>query len=849
MDFRTSSHLLPTPVTHPVLAPQNTDARQQAHGHGRMASTSSVVVGSSTAHNRTLPGQAGPTVKEGAWPFGRLDVGGRVGPQKISAMKQQYGKSEAGDKPQSPGTIGRPKPEITPVSVGRYFRTPVGNWQGDRLATRFKVASNLPRLIEPNLSQNEREQLHLETTLHWHCLSECEKVDVLNTLVSTHPASLGPATGAPNAVRNFLEHTLTSMHPDEALRLFRFCDGTTRTALKSTFAKTKNANEVAAIKQRNADLRNTMPLDHGYDYAGLIWDNNRRIATIPEAAKNKEVLIFGAGTAGITFADFCNRAGMTNFTLMEQSKQIGGRLKTEKWPVSATTPDRALAATEAGRELSPTPLHPGGMRFHQTRGNVYWSYAKHYGLHTQSVEFPNPSRAPVSGIVDDRLIMVYPNGTSTDPVVDKVLKEFKGAYLDRISKPVRATRDAGDSATFFELCNQLKINFDDKALRQAVKDQLTEAGHKWGEPEWKIFDSLGGFGVGGYKGYNYIGSLEEFRLDLDERLDDHKCLIDGADEPLRQILYDDHGLSADQDTLGTHLQTGVELLPGAYKSKEDGKFHLQVRVHSENEGEESVVRDMTCDEFFFTGSPKEAQRLGLTDLAADDNKEPILADRAFATAVKQSNMVNATKMILKIPQDIMEAAGIMPKNIQTSESFGQSYLVPPLPNSTNWVVYPSYLLGNSAEQFVGMSGEDQLKMFVNTLRKVGGQPADPKVPAEHQAEIAAEKQKLVNLANAVEEAYRRSEGKLSFTNWSEEEHLWGAFKGDMPGQLANTEVVSEQAFKPEAKRCFGEEYSSEFGFASGAVKDAADVFMQMAERLGGTKVANAPQGLAPSDRP
>ncbi|QJQ03646.1 FAD-dependent oxidoreductase [Herbaspirillum rubrisubalbicans] len=736
------------------------------------------------------------TASAPAWPAGRVDM--RAHLQRIS------GAADASPSEQAPlSTIGRPLPPLNPQSVGRYFQEVAGQWPSERADLADALCHNLSALADGP----KRQQHHLEITLHWHCLSEAEKRNVLNTLGSEQSHLLGDTAidTTPDAklspVRDWVEHTVVNMKPDEATRLLKSCTPTAQKNLATVF---KGAGEDAQvrtmIKQRFASLRMTMPLDHMYDYTGFFWDNKRKVGELPPGvAENLKVCVVGAGPAGIIAADGLNRLGVKPVVL-EQADKIGGRIAAERWP-------------RQDGSMSPTPLHPGGMRFHTTRGNVYWSLAEHYQL--QHVPFPNSSSVQTSYIIGNEVHEAEPGKSPGNAVMQKVAQDVLRSMTEPLLAPIRAARDAADTALFRELCDAAKKKFDSHNFRSGLDTLLKEKGIEWNQKEWQTFGATG-IGVGGYEGYYNTGFLEEMRFLADERLEGHVALVDGADAPLYAVLNDTEDLPEGAQSLQQQqaIRLGVEVTG---IKKKDGKYYV-----SSLDKQTQKVSVESYDELFFAGGPREAVRLGLT--GPQEGSEALMPEE-FANAMEKANVVGATKMAIKIAKDLMSGVEL-PGNVQASKLFQQSYLVPALPGSDNAVFYPSYTLGDNATKVAGMSGDEQLNNYIRTLRDIASQnPGD----AVHQ--------KLKNLADVVEQSKQR----ISYTHWSLTKHQYGAFKMDAPNQLDNTRVLFGALLKMSDGAIFiNEENTAEGGFASGAVAAAINGLQQMVLRRGGSVPPHSP---------
>lgn len=710
---------------------------------------------------------------------------------------------------------GRQLPTVNPQSVGRYFREPIGEWpDGNRASLSEAVNSNLKKLatLDPG---DDRTKLHLEITLHWHCLCEAEKRVVLEELAADKSALLGnvkePVTTSVKnedsrpAVREWLEHTAMFESTGNLTKLLKACHPDARTKLQSVIDPTHKAEVAEILKDRFKELRNTMPMDHMYDYTGFLWDNKRKCGDLDlEKAKSLKVCIVGGGPSGIVAGDLLNRLGVKVF-IKEQHSVTGGRMRTERMENSS------------GRD-SPTPLQPGAMRFHTTRGNVYWSIAEHYKLDHRP--FPNPSTVPTIFIMGNKVVQADPGEAAPDPTMQKVTNDVNAALTQHLLAPIKAARDAGDSATFRELCDKVKKEFDGRTFRAGLEHLLKGQGIEWGPAEWETFHATG-IGVGGYSGYMGTSFLEEFRFLVDERLDGHRQLLDGADAPLNKLTADKEGLPPGVMSLDEQkaIECNVEITG---IKKVDGRYEVSSLNKLTQKSETAAYDDLV-----FAAGPAEAKRLGLT--GHQEGSEALMPEE-FGKAMESANIVGATKLAIKIAQDLLTAGATPPGNLQTTAQFQQSYLTPPMPGSKNAVLYASYTLGDNAPKMAGIPPDEQLNNFVKKLRDVASQPTDNDADAATYDGLKA-------LADAVE----KSKDKFSYVHWGLEKHFGGAFKMDEPNQLNNTRELWSALLKMTDGAIFiNEENTFEGGFASGAVAAAINGTQQFIVKHGGNLPRNSP---------
>ena len=119
--------------------------------------------------------------------------------------------------------------------------------------------------------------------------------------------------------------------------------------------------------------------DFTFNYSSLLkLDNGTPIGRASEAAKNKKILIIGAGVSGLLTARELRRCGFKNIDIVDATHRIGGR----NYSVMPNN-------VQPGDEGRFTPYEMGAMRFPLFNGNSVMSYYfDKFGIATQT--FPNP---------------------------------------------------------------------------------------------------------------------------------------------------------------------------------------------------------------------------------------------------------------------------------------------------------------------------------------------------------------------------------------------------------------------------------------------------------------------------
>ncbi|SEK63656.1 Monoamine oxidase [Roseateles sp. YR242] len=698
-------------------------------------------------------------------------------------------------------TLGREMPLLNPQSLGRYFSEPIGHWDVQRPALINAIFRSL-QALPLTAPESSAHQLHLECSLHWRCLSQMEQSTLLDRLVDANSNDLG---NRGHALTQWIEHSLLGTSSSVAASLKDGCNTRTRKTLAALF---EQAGQTQLLASRFPHLRMKMPIDHFYDYAGFIKATGRVYGHIPpEIARHQRVLVVGGGATGITVLDGLNRMGVP-CTLMEQADHIGGRLATVRKP------------SVSGRD-SPTPMEMGAMRFHDVKhadvghtGNSFGALIQHYGL--PIADFPNPTTVRTALMVGGEVILVEPGDAPNHDGLRSVKEGYERVEA-ALFGPMRAARAAGDTQALHALRNAHFQRFNSHSFRSGMATLLQEQKIEWDPEQWRLFGAVG-IGVGGYKGYEATGFLEEFKFLADQRLEDHVFLPGGANSVLHAMIEDNDlpqgrtSLAAQQAIRCGHEVTNIVRTEDGYK------------VHFSANGVEDQSQIFT--DVIFTAGPFAARSLNLTGYRTDSL--PLMSPEK-AAGLKGANLVNAIKLAVKVDRmrlDELERQG-MPMNVQSDEAFQQIYVLPAASEeATSRTIFLSYQLGDNANQTSSLDGDAQFAKFVDVLRKAAGDGSDT---------VRAQLGKLAELIAS-------GQPSMEFKNWGQDPHLNGAFVMDRPFEQANTQALWDGSLQRDSEGILiGNEMSTgEGGFASGAVSMGINLTQQYVVRLGGTLPPNSP---------
>lgn len=684
-------------------------------------------------------------------------------------------------------TVGRLMPEITPQTVGRHLSQPIGDWSNqERAALADTLIGNLAQL--PEHDGADRDQLHLECTLHWHCLCEYEQRDVLNALANRHGALMSEGS----ALSQWVEHTMLGTKAEDAKVLRDNCDPKTRQVLAGHFA---GAGNVERLKAEYEHLYYYGPADHGYDYRGFLEATQGVYAKLdPKVAAQHHVCIIGAGPAGLIAADGLNRLGV-QVTVVEQGDTIGGRMKTV-WP----------EGTANG-----SPLEMGAMRFNFHRDHPLGYFVQQYGFETRP--FPNPGRVETIILVDGKVVATEPGQLPDDPELREVKAEYDKA-MDALLEPIMAARAAGNTAEFRELAGKALKQFDNYSFKEGLDTLLKKQGIEWTDRKWDLYGRVG-IGVGGYGGYYNTSFNEELRFLVDLRLEDHQYLPAGTTTLLEAIVKDDR-LPGGRPSL--EAQSAIRLNTPATDVLKLGDNDYQVLVRGPS-GEPEIINATAVITAVGTS---EVRRMGMT--GPQEHSEALMSE-ALAKAVEKAQQTPATKVAVAVPIELIANLDL-PGNIQGLET-RQCYVLPAVSDeATTATIFISYALGDDAIRTASLSGPAQAELLARNLRDYAA--LDPASPVH---------QRLANLANVLEQV---KDGAV-LQNWSATEHFGFAFKMDAPGDLDNTQTLWESTRQVDGNpMLIGETFTFESGFVAGPIATGIHAVQAFARLHGGTLPPNSP---------
>jgi tryptophan 2-monooxygenase len=686
------------------------------------------------------------------------------------------------------GNVGRPLPPLDPQAVGTYFQQPVGRWPEERAQLAAAVFDHLLRLDESHLVPDQREQLQKEILAHWHALSEREQMQVMNQVTAkvarAHVADDNPMFEGAQA-RQWLEQTFRWMDASRRDTLTTAASPVTRRAMAP--ALDARAGHADTPPHRNDHLIETL-----YDYAGFLHGNNA-IGTLPPEVKNRKVAIVGAGAAGLCAAYELSKAG-ADVQVIEATDRIGGRLDARHFP-------RADGST------SPTLAEMGAMRFPPT-GQPFFHYLREFGVETVP-DFPNPGTVPTKMSFQGRVIDWKPGEPPDDPALRKVSADFD-KMVGSAMAPMEGARKSGDVATMRQEWQALVDRFENKTFKQMVDTLAKDNGIRWGQNELDAFGALG-VGTGGFGPLYHVGAVQILSVILNRLEDDQRFIPGGTTAAIRNfatspITRPDGSAQSLEEAGALRMNTQVM----GVESK-DGKPSLVLK------GADGKSSTEAFDAVIYTGSPRSAEHAKMTLRGADSDR--LLAD-PVETAIKQSHLVNSSKLFIEVDKQFWKDHPDIPQTIQTDQSLHGAYCLG-YPGSDKGVVLLSYTWEDKSAKLQALSPEDRLALFKSQIEQISPEFAAHLTPVN---------------------------GKIHCIDWQSEKHQHGAFKLDQAGQSGQTNAVNAQfqSVLPGNEQpnsgvfVAGDGVSHHGGWVTGALTTGINAACSTLAHLGGELAPNSP---------
>jgi tryptophan 2-monooxygenase len=619
-----------------------------------------------------------------------------------AASRQGWPFSTAVSNHPTLNNMGRPLPPITPQTLGNamHLRGVVGQWPKTRPALAEAMVTNLQKL--DSVEAGRVPHLEDELTLHWHALSDAEKVKVLDGVAESASAGAsavshnGAQSAAPK-MQEWLGRSVLVMRDDLRATLKDSVKATSRSALASVFEPSESLKKSLDPGQ----MLNNNALENLYNYKSFL-EVNTVIGSLPEEAKNKSIAIVGAGPAGLAAARELIRAGVTNVKVIEQSDRVGGRMHA-----------RSLSNLDNGNP-SPALAEMGAMRFPPSM-EIFMHYAQELGLEFEK-NFPNPGTVPTRVLFKGDVIELEPGKKIDHPLLGPMSEQWH-QMEQSIVGPMMTARRANDTGKMQELWQGHIDTYQGMTLQQGVKALAKDNGFEWGPEQIDAFGAVG-VGTGGYRPFFNVGFTDALRVMLNNLETDQQWLPKGTSDAMRKFVTVPvtraDGKEVSLESLGA-LQLKTEVTDVA---SHNGKPSLTMKTAGGQERTEHF------DAVVFSGGPRNAEFVNIA-LPADRTSDPIV-DMNVAKALQETHMAAAAKCFIEVKP--------FPDNIKTrvilTDQPGQMTYALQYPEAPNPVVLLSYTWEQQAHRLDGLSDEKLLTMLQTQIAKVDPDFAAHLVPIE-----------------------------------------------------------------------------------------------------------------------
>ncbi|KGE65900.1 MULTISPECIES: NAD(P)/FAD-dependent oxidoreductase [Pseudomonas] len=568
-----------------------------------------------------------------------------------------------------------------------------------------------------------------------------------------------------------------------------------------------------------------LPPDFPFHYRRFLdtaVSNDTPLAQVSSLAHGSEVLIVGAGVAGMVAAYEAMRMGL-HPVVVEASDRIGGR----------------LYSYVAGDPLDPADsviCEMGAMRF-PISGKALMHYFEKVGMTANSADFPNPgSAATPSTVVDYQQTQTYYEGNNLPPEYAEIERLLFEEFLEQ--DPIKFTEM--ETAMSEGSIDQAKIKTLWNAILDAGWDNLSffaamveQAG--WSREDIDLFGQIG-FGTGGWN-TDYPNCFLEVLRVLYTGLDtNHKLMFDGSSElPARlwSRAPDTFGDAMAHWPAGTTVQdltTQVIALPFKQEVRQiirrpDGEFDVWVYDHNRGEN-----RQYTFPAVVYTPHKRILDKFRYMDGAARFNQMNDLLSAKEWEAVMYTHYMQSAKIFAQtkrpfwtdVEADFQHKMSVTLSDRITRGTYLLDYSQSPGPYRGSGM-FLSYTWNDDSLKFLG-DRSTALQSHVQVCTSLLDS-----VYAPHRLNLAAE----FGMTNPFVEI-----------NWEEQPFFLCAFKMNLPGQYEYQRLLFSQFMNgvkgpnPDGFILAGDDVSFTGGWAEGAVTTALNAVNKLAVKFNGGTYPN-----------
>ena len=606
-------------------------------------------------------------------------------------------------------------------------------------------------------------------------------------------------------------------------------------------------------RKRNMDLVALIP-DFPFHYGAFLngAKNERGLFNLPDAAKNKQVLVVGAGASGAVAAYELLRMGVKP-VLVEASNRYGGRLNAQR----------------VGGETHQVIAEMGAMRFPES-GKAGKFYFEKVGMARNSAPFPNPgSEAAGSTVVDYRgLQEYYEPGSDIYPIPEKYTEledqmfggdgvegflEKPPVYLTAVQE--RMQEGSIDEAYIKQVWNRLLTDpehrYDDVSFYAGLK-QLSP----WSPDDINLFGQIG-FGTGGWN-TDYPNCFLEVLRVLYTGLDvDHRLMYDGTTTlPSRLISLTPAQLgdASDASTIDMSVERSSANFLASYFPDNLGLLGKEVRHIARNadhslraiirDVDSGVEREISFDAIIYTPHVRILDKFRHYGSESEYRETTQLLDADLWEAVEYTHYMQSAKIFMAATTPFWKhrdtstgKPGMYRMSVTLSDRLTRgTYLVDYGDNANpdgvkGCGIFLSYTWNDDSLKFLGdRNAPGELLTHAHMCRTV----LQDIYPNLRLADYLA--------------PGGQSEIEI---NWEDEPLYLGAFKMNLPGQyeyqrrlfsqfMAGLDEMGAPAPVPDSFVLAGDDISWVAGWVEGAITSAINAVNKVAVLFGGSDWEGSP---------
>lgn len=663
-----------------------------------------------------------------------------------------------------------------------------GDWSAQKEHLPSAFLDNLKKLDQFQKGV-DRLAFQQEVNEHWKCLSDSDKVKVLEM---AGQGALSGEIGGQNKLHgpaiSWLHSTLSVMNSNRTLQGF----------LPRLTREARDGLNKVLVKKPNRNM-----LDVNFDYKHFLKFNANPISLPPEA-QGKEIAIIGSGISGAVAARLLLQAGAKP-VIFERDSKTGGRLESR--------PYHNVEGSEAS-EFS----EMGGMRF-PASGRAWFHFLKQFDIKTIP-DFPNPGKVPTTLQFKNEIID-WPAGAAApdSPMFQKIGADF-GKFVARLMEPMEKARKAHDTDAMQQIYQGYLDKYGDKTFYDAIMEGLKDAGITWSKDEVDAFGTLG-IGTGGLGAFYPVSFMEILRVMLNEFEKDQHLLQEGTTAALSKFYSAEVSLP---DGSSASLATNAEI---NLRTQVTDILANKGKPMLEFKGPDGAIRTREFAGVIVATTPLAMQDMGLSRPKTGPGQ---VLPAEVANAIGNLNLVSSSKLFIRTPTKFWldsegnprnekksdGSFGPIPQNIQTDQSAHSVYCLD-YPDTDYGVVLVNYTWGAKSDDLMHLSPTERLDEFKKTIAQISPEFANNLTPVN---------------------------GEVHAVDWQNEPGHYGAFKLNNPGREASQQAVFYQYQNNVSGVVLaGDSVSHMGGWAEGALQTGIHAACSTAVHLGGSVAENSPLEL------